>query len=372
MIQRRLAALAVIAAVALAACQTGASPGASGGEEFIVGVSWNNYDQPRWACCDAPGIREVVEAAGGKVIETVAANSTEIQLSNIDLLLAQNIDVLILLAKDPDAMQAKIDEVKGRGIPIIGYDRLVEDPEVFYLTFDNQGVGRIMAEVVTEQVSEGNFAIIKGHSEDPNADFLREGMRPVLEANAGITIPDGCEDYSDNWNTEAARNNMQECLAATNNDIQAVLSENDSMAGGVIAALEEVGLAGEIPVSGQDGDVPALNRVAIGTQTVSVWKDSGALGRVGGHLAVALHNGTAMDQLNIDGLDIPAYAAPPAGTKAVQFTTPGGNQVWSITLNPNPVTRENLNEPIDAGWAGVTKEQICANVTDTSAVPACQ
>jgi D-xylose transport system substrate-binding protein len=160
---------------------------------------------------------------------------------------------------------------------------------------------------------------------------------------------------------------MQECLAATNNDIQAVLSENDSMAGGVIAALEEVGL--DIPVSGQDGDIPALNRVALGSQTVSVWKDSGALGRVAGHLAVQLHEGTTIDKLSVEGLEIPAYAAPPAGTAAVQFTTPGGAQVWSITLNPNPVQQANLNEPIDSGWA--TKEQVCANVTDTSAVPAC-
>ena len=159
---RRTAAFMSIAAIVLAACTTGApttapsvaAPSAASGspaaspadDEFIVGVSWNNYDQPRWACCDAPGIRDVVTAAGGKVIETVAANSTEIQLSNIDGLIAQGMDVLILLAKDPEAMQAKIAEVKSLGIPIIGYDRLVEDPEVFYLTFDNQGVGRIMAE----------------------------------------------------------------------------------------------------------------------------------------------------------------------------------------------------------------------------------
>lgn len=381
---RRTAAFMSIAAIVLAACTTGApttapsvaAPSAASGspaaspadDEFIVGVSWNNYDQPRWACCDAPGIRDVVTAAGGKVIETVAANSTEIQLSNIDGLIAQGMDVLILLAKDPEAMQAKIAEVKSLGIPIIGYDRLVEDPEVFYLTFDNQGVGRIMAEEITKVVTEGNFAIVKGHSADPNADFLRAGMEPVLTQFPGIKIPDGCEDYNDNWNTENARNMMTACLAAANNDIQGVISENDSMATGVVTALQEVGLAGTIPVTGQDGDFPALNRVALGTQLVSVWKDSGQLGRVAGAIAIQLHEGKTFDQI-VAPDDIADYAKPPAGNNAVEFTTPGNNKVWSITLNPNPVLRANLNEPIDSGW--VSKDVVCAGVTDTSAVPAC-
>jgi D-xylose transport system substrate-binding protein len=383
---RRLAAFFAIAAIILAACTgtttpttapASAAPSGAASEspasspaddEFVVGVSWNNYDQPRWACCDAPGIRDVVTAAGGKVIETVAANSTEIQLSNIDGLIAQGMDVLILLAKDPEAMQAKIDEVKALGIPIIGYDRLVEDPDVFYLTFDNQGVGRIMAEEFVKVVTDGQIAIVKGHSADPNADFLREGMTPVLSQHPGLTIPDGCEDYNDNWNTENARNMMTACLAAANNEIVGVISENDSMATGVVTALQEVGLAGTIPVTGQDGDFPALNRVALGTQLVSVWKDSGQLGKVAGALAIQLHEGKQMSEL-VAPDDVAAYAKPPAGNTAVEFTTPGNNKVWSITLNPNPVLRANLNEPIDSGW--VTKDVVCAGVTDTSAVPAC-
>ncbi len=352
------------------------SPGAD--DELVVGISWNNYDQPRWACCDAPGIKEVVEAAGGRVIETVAANSTEIQLSNIDGLIAQGMDVLILLAKDPDAMASKLTEVKDLGIPIIGYDRLVEDEDVFYITFDNQGVGTLMAEVITGLVTEGNYAIIKGHSADPNADFLRAGMQTVLDDFPDIVIPDACEAYSDDWKTENANANMVACLGATDNNIQAVLSENDSMAGGVIAALEDVGL--DIPVSGQDGDIAALHRVATGQQTVSVWKDSLQLGRVAGAVAVQLYNGTAMDAIDVADVDIADYAAPPAGTEAVQFTTPGGNSVWSITLNPNPVQIDNLNEPIDSGWAdaaqpgdvaGDGKAFICEGV-DAATVPACQ
>ena len=73
----------------------------------------------------------------------------------------------------------------------------------------------------------------------------------------------------------------EQFLTAANNDVQAVLSENDGMAGGVVAALEAQGLAGQVPVSGQDGDQAALNRVALGTQTVDVWKDARLLGHRG-------------------------------------------------------------------------------------------
>ncbi len=89
---------------------------------------------------------------------------------------------------------------------------------------------------------------------------------------------------------------MTACLAAANNDIVGVISENDSMATGVVTALGEVGLAGTIPVTGQDGDFPALNRVALGTQLVSVWKDSGQLGKVAGALAIQLHEGKTFER----------------------------------------------------------------------------
>ena len=96
------------------------------------------------------------------------------------------------------------------------------------------------------------------------------------------------ETYTDNWDAALAQTEMEQFLTETDNDVQAVLSENDSMAGGVVAALEAQGLAGQVPVGGQDGDLPALNRVALGTQTVSVWKDSRILGEAAGEAALEL------------------------------------------------------------------------------------
>src|SRR5207245_5139572 len=119
--------------------------------------------------------------------------------------------------------------------------------------------------------------------------------------------------YTDNWDPSKAQTNMEQILTQNENKVDAVLSENDGMAGGVVAALAAQGLAGRVPVSGQDGDAPALNRVALGLQTVDVWKDSRLLGQTAGNSAVQLCAGTTLDQIS--------------GSKP--FTTPGNNTLNS-------------------------------------------
>jgi D-xylose transport system substrate-binding protein len=157
---------------------------------------------------------------------------------------------------------------------------------------------------------------------------------------------------------------MEQALNQNNNDIQAVLSENDSMATGVVQALDAVGL--KIPVTGQDGDTAALNRVALGTQAVSVWKNAFALGETAGDIAMQLCAGTAAKDVKAPS-DLPAAAAP-ASTSAAAFTTPGGKTVQSIILTPTAITKDNVKDTIDAGW--VTKDAVCAGVTAGS-TPAC-
>jgi D-xylose transport system substrate-binding protein len=377
-LRRHLWVLVAVIALLVAACgddtggettTTGGSDttqGGGGDDDLVVGISWNNYAQPRWAKADGPAIIAAVEAAGGTVIETDANDSAEQQLTDVDSLIAQGADVLIILAKDTEAIRPAVTAAIDQGIPVIGYDRLIEDENAFYITFNNVGVGAIMAEVITEEVPEGNYAIVKGHSADPNADFLRGGMDEALNAHPGIEIV--CEDYNDNWETEAAREMMDACLAANNNEIDAVISENDSMATGVVAALDAVGLAGTVPVTGQDGDTPALNRVALGTQLVSVWKDAFGLGQTAGEVAVQLAQGTALEDVTAPS-DLQDHVFPEAGLNAQPFTTPGGIDVWSIVLKPTPITQENLNLVIELGWE--TQEAVCAGV-ESGTVDACE
>ena len=372
---RRLAAVASTAAFLIAACSSGggatpspSSPAASTGAspsadastpagECTVGVSWNNFQEERWGKFDEPALKAAIEAGGGTYISNDAKSSAETQASNVENLITQGANVLVILAQDGTAIKPSVASALEQDIPVIAYDRLIEEPGVLYTTFDNKGVGKIMAEILLGVVSEGNFAIIKGNSADANADFLRAGMTEAGIPDVGQTDPAGKikivgETYTDNWDPANAQTNMEQILTAANNDVDAVLSENDGMAGGVIAALEAQGLAGKVPVTGQDGDKAALNRVALGTQLVSVWKDGRNLGKAAGEAAVALC--ADKDLANLSG--------------TVQFETPGGNTLTSIILDPTPVQQDNLQDVIDAQV--VTQAELCAGVAAGS-VDAC-
>ena len=383
-----------VAALVLAACgsddadtdttpaETGTQTEAAG--DLTVGVSWNNFNEERWAKADEKAMREVFDAQGITYISTDAGSSPEQQITDVQNLIAQGADALIILAQDGTTILPAVEEAAAAGIPVVGYDRLIESPEAFYLTFDNVEVGRMQAQAIFDEVPEGNYVFIKGNQADANADFLRGGQEEVLTEAAGCTAitPDNpdpeCpiknvgESYTDNWAPEVAQTNMEQFLTQNNNDVDAVVASNDGMAGGVVAALEAQGLAGQVPVSGQDGDAAALNRVALGTQTVSVWKNAFALGAAAADIAVQLADGAEFADISVDvaALD-PSYAssAPAAGPDAAPFTTPGGVEVTSIILTPIPVTQENLNEPIDAGW--VEQVVVCAGV-EAGAVPACE
>lgn len=370
MSNRRLATLLAIVAILFAACGGGASPSAStpataepsappmsaepsasGGAtgDCVVGVSWNNYQEERWAKWDEPALKAAIEAGGGTYISNDAKSSAETQASNVENLISQGAKVLVILAQDGTAIKPAVADAISQGVPVIAYDRLIEDPGALYITFDNVLVGKMQAEAVLAQVSEGNFIIIKGNSADANADFLREGYVQAGIPPVGGTDPNGKinivgESYTDNWDPAIAQTNTEQFLSAANNDVQAVLSENDGMAGGVVAALEAQGLAGKVPVSGQDGDAAALNRVAAGTQTVDVWKDARELGKAAGEAAVQL-------------------CADPDITKVAgtaPFDSPGGNTLTSILLEPIPITRDNLNVVLDAGW--IDQATLCQGV----------
>ena len=312
---------------------------------LIVGVSWNNYNEERWAQWDEPAIKAALEAAGASYISTDAGSSAEQQVADVENLISQGATALIILAQDGVAIKPAVQSAVDQGIAVIAYDRLIEDENAFYITFDNVEVGRMQARAILEQVPTGNYVMIKGNSADANADFLRGGQQEILQAaiDAGdITIVG--DSYTDNWAPEVAQTNMEQFLTENDNDIQAVVASNDGMAGGVVAALAAQGLDGSVPVSGQDGDGAALNRVALGTQTVDVWKDARVLGTAAGEVAALLAAGTAM-------ADVPSM---------IVFETPGGNSMNTILLSPQPITQDNLDLVVTAGWISV--DDLCKDV----------
>lgn len=307
----------------------------------VVGVSWSNFQEERWKT-DEKAIKDQLAKLGASYISADAGGSPEKQLSDVDSLIAKGAKVLIILAMDKDAILPAVNKAGQQKIPVVAYDRLIEAPGVFYITFDNVEVGRMQARAVFEARPKGNYVMIKGSPTDPNANFLRGGQQEVLEAaikKGDIKIVG--EEYTDGWKPEVAQKNMEQIITKTGGKIDAVVASNDGTAGGVVAALTAKGIKG-IPVSGQDGDHAALNRVAMGSQTVSVWKDARDLGRDAASAAVSLAKGQKVSGAT---------------------TWAGGEKKVSLQaqfLKPVPITAKNLDVVVKAGW--IKKEDLCKGV----------
>lgn len=322
-------------------------------QKVVVGVSWSNFQEERWKT-DEAAIKARLAELGADYISADAQSSPSKQLSDVESLITRGATALIVLAQDNNAIMPAISKATAEGIPVLGYDRLIEAPGVFYLTFDNKEVGRIQAREILKVKPQGNYVFIKGSAADPNADFLHAGQIEVLKPSIDKgDIKVVGEQYTDGWLPENAQRNMEQILTANNNKVDAVVASNDGTAGGAIAALSAQGLQG-IPVSGQDADQAALNRVARGLQTVSVWKDSRELGKTAADIAVELAKGTEASQIK-------------GATKWNQGAK--GVELDAIFLTPIPITQENLNLVIDAGW--VTKAVACQGVDKANAPKAC-
>jgi D-xylose transport system substrate-binding protein len=366
------------AASAPAASAPAASEPAASAVACKVGVSWNNFQQPRWAAHDEPNLKETVEAGGGSYISADANLSAEQQLTDVDTLISQGANVIVLLAQNDKAILPALQKAKDAGIPVIAYDRLIEDPSILYITFNNVLVGKAEAEAILAKVPKGNYVLIKGDPGDPNAaTFLPQGWDEAglkdKVASGDIVLlngPDGT--FTEAWKTEKAQSNMEAIIdkaVADGTKIDAILAENDSTALGVVGALTAKSY-GFPPLSGQDGDPANLNNVALGKQYVDVFKNANELGKTAGAAALELCKGSAMEGLTLpDGLIDPSVA-PVDGLSAKPFTTPNGTTVQSFILQPTPLTAENLQVAIDAGQ--ITKEDLCKGVDAATAPAACK
>ncbi len=328
-------------ALAAAACVS-----ANAADKKLFGVSWQHFNEERWSKYDkACMLDELKKFPDWDYIETDAQASAERQSADVEALITRGVSALAIVPYSSDSIKPAAAAAVANGIPTIGYDIQVEVPGVFYLSFDNAEVGRIEARGVLAVKPEGNYVYIKGSPTMDISNLVHSGQAEVLkEAIDSGKIKIVGDQYTDGWKPEVAQTNMEQILTANNNNVDAVVASNDGTAGGVVAALTSQGLVGKIPVSGQDGDIAALNRIAKGFQTVSAWKNSCDLGRQAVQIGIALASGKPADQV---------------GTS--KFC--GGPQKIcqdAVELKPVAITRDNLNIMLDAGW--LTKDQLCAGV----------
>src|SRR5262245_20077192 len=185
-----------------------------------VGVSWFTFQEERYGLRDEPAIKAAIEAGGGTYVGTDGQNSAEQQASDVENLINQGVNVLVIDAFDAEAIIPSVEAAKAAGIPVIAYDRLIEDPDVLYLTHDNVEVGRMIARTITGLVPTGNYAIIKGDEANPNSAFLSVGFNEIvdpLKASGAITVVD--EQFTDQWKPEVAQATMEQILTANDNKV---------------------------------------------------------------------------------------------------------------------------------------------------------
>ena len=349
-ISRRLLALtaALCAGVALTGFGNFAfsQASAAAGSKKIC-VSWRHFQEERWRI-DEAGIKSVVEPAGYEYASADAQADPQKQLTDVESLLASGCAVAIILAQDSKAVLPALDRAKSENVPVIAYDAPIDSPDALFASFDNVAVGHLMAEAMVKARGDGNWVAIEGDASHPIVNIFRAGQMEVLQPlidKGSIKIV--AKQNIENWKPDGAQSAMEQILTQQNNKVDAVLAMNDGTAGGVAAALASQGLIG-IPLSGQDGDKAALNRIAKGQQTVTIWKNSYLLGQAAAKAAIELADGKK-----------------PGEVAGVQITkTESGKDQPAILLAPIAITKDNLNAVIDAKW--ISKADLCEGVSENA------
>ncbi len=205
---------------------------------------------------------------------TVADNSADRQANDVDNLLTQGVDVLVIAPQNATQAASLVDKAKAQKIPVISYDRLIDSDKIdLYISHQVPVIGRKIAEYALAKVPKGNYVMVYGSKTDNNASIMEKEQLAVLQPaidRGDIKIV--ANQFIPDWKPELALNFVENALTQNNDNIQAIVVSNDGMAGGAISALGKKGLNGKIVVTGQDAQLDALQRIAQGEQSMTVYK----------------------------------------------------------------------------------------------------
>ncbi len=221
--------------------------------------------------------RDAFEAACKRLnidcVITVADNSPDRQANDVDNLLTQKVDVLVIAPQDATQAASMVDKAKAQGVPVISYDRLINSDKIdLYISHQVPVIGRKIAEYALQHVPTGKYAMVYGSPSDNNALIMQKEQLAVLQsAMDKKEITKVCEQFIKDWKNDLAMNFAEDCLTKQNDDVQAFVVSNDGMAGGVISAISKRGL-NNILVTGQDAGLEALQNIAKGKQSMTVYK----------------------------------------------------------------------------------------------------
>jgi len=261
---------------------TTAAAAAPSGGKVKVGLSFSDFATERWKNEEVL-LRKMLEDKGYEVLSQEANHDVKAQNDQIDNMVSQGVKGLIVIAEDGDAAATAVDKAAAAGVKVIAYDRLIKSGKIAaYLSFNNVEVGRQQADGVMKAIdiekwdvaSKGKVRLVKlgGSPTDNNAILFRKGQDEILDKYKD-KLEIVADQWVDNWDAANALKMMENILTAAGNKIDAVVASNDGTALGALQAMKAQGLAGKVPISGQDATADGCNSIVKGELTVSILKD---------------------------------------------------------------------------------------------------
>ncbi len=326
---------------------TGGNNAGKDGGKIKIGFSMATLKEERWqkdkeefeSYCDE-------KKAEIECVVTVANANAQKQANDVDNLLTQGIDVLVIAPHDSTQAASMVDKAKAQNVPVISYDRLINSEKIdLYISHQVPVIGQKIAEYALQKVPKGNYVLVYGASTDNNGMILKREQNAVLkEAVDKGDIKIVADQHAKDWKPDEALKIVENALTQNQDKIDAVVASNDGTAGGAISALETKGLAGKVLVTGQDAEKAALQRIAQGTQTMTVYKPIKPLAQGAVDAAIKIAKGENLE-------------TEPFKSDEMK------NDIKAILLEVVVVDKDNLQETvIKDGW--VTFDEVYANVPE--------
>lgn len=361
---KKMTVLILVIAILLVSVMTGCSYNsapkkvADKKKSINIGLCFDSFVIERWLR-ERDTFVTAAKELGAKVNVQNANGDVKEQISQIDYLISQNVDVIVIIAVDCEAISDAVKRAKNKGISVISYDRLIKNVDAdLYISFDNETVGRDMGKAMKHALPHGGKIFeINGSSADDNVIRVEKAFKQEI-SEAGIDIV--YSDYCKGWSAKAAGEYVEKALEKYP-DVDGIMCGNDDLASEVARVLSENRLSGKVALIGQDADLLACQRIVEGTQKMTEFKKVEELAKTAAYFAVKIAKGEKYYKAGDSGQkkENDEKSSDYIATKKIDN---GKSLVPYYSLKPVMVTKSNLDSIIiDSGFH--TKEEVYLNVT---------
>lgn len=334
---RRVAigATAVSLALSVAACGKAGddndSDSGSGSDSKSIGLLLPDSVTARYEKFDKPyfeaKVKELCDDCDVQYANAAADPNKQAQ--QMSTMVTKGVKVIVVSAQDSAAIKSSIQAAVDKGVKVVAYDRLAQGPVSAYVSFDNVKVGELQGQALLDALGDkatpkAKVVMINGDDADPNAGQFKEGAHKALDGKVDIAY-----EQSGLWKDTIAAEKMSAAITQLGaKNIAGVYAANDGMAGGIANTLKGAKI-GNIPLTGQDAELAAIQRIVAGTQSSTVYKAYKPEADTAAELAVNL----------LEGKDIKSLAD-------TEVTSGSGDKVPAKLLTPVSVTKDNIKDTV--------------------------